>query len=65
MDKGVATLVADLIELALNTALRYNQIQREAAAEGREVNLDDVQKVQAENKARQEALEAQIAAMPD
>lgn len=62
---GAATLIADLIELALNSALQYNALKRQAEAEGRTLTLLDVRKLQAELKTNQTRLDLKIAAMPE
>lgn len=61
---ATATLIADLIELALNTALRYNALQGQAQREGRQVNLDDLRKLQADLNRKQAELDVAIANMP-
>ena len=62
---AVAKIVADLIALALNTALRYNALQQQAASEGRQVNLVDLRVLQGELRNNQAELDALIQAMPD
>lgn len=62
---ATATVVADLIELALTSAMRYNALRRQAEADGRAIAMDDVLALQDELRRNQARLDAKLAAMPD
>lgn len=64
-DFKIETLVADLIEGFLNSAIQYNALRRQAEAEGRRLAMSDVVKLQAELKSIQARLDEKIAAMPE
>lgn len=57
-------MVAEAIFLLLNTAIKYNELQRKANAEGRNVNISDLRVLQEELRANQRALDEAIAQMP-
>lgn len=58
----IAQAVASLLLESLLAAQKYAQIQATAAAQGREVNLDDLKAARAENDVAAAQLDASIAA---
>lgn len=62
---AAVTLLADLIQLSLEAAIRYNALRKAAEAEGRRVDMNDVRKLQLELKDNQRRLDAKIDAMPE